>query len=241
MSDIISNTAGLRYKNGKLEEIDDPVVVEEKIKLYLNGELFMESVASNDSLRELGAGFFIASGIADEIKSVEVKGTDVYVEAKKVERVRGALASGGGFDPVVCDKVVTSPKRITPEMIFEMRNRLDTDIRNETGGFHCTVLYCGNENVAMFSDIGRHNTVDKAVGYMVLNGLDPSDCAIGCSGRQPFGMVSKTVNAGIPIVVSRAASTSAGAELAKKSGITLVCFVREGRFTVYSNPQRIIF
>lgn len=238
---MISKTSGLKFINGKIEEIEDVVVVEEKIKIYLNGKFFIEMVASNDALEELGAGFFIASGIADKINSVKVDGYSVYVEAENTKIIDGALESAGGFDPGVSEKTVSSNQTITPETIFKMRGDLDADIWNETGGLHCTVLYCEGKKAAMYSDIGRHNTVDKVIGYMTLHGLDASKCAIGCTGRQPSGMVVKAVNAKIPIIVSRAASTTAGIALAKKSGVTLICFTREGRFTIYANEKRVIF
>jgi FdhD protein len=93
--------------------------------------------------------------------------------------------------------------------------------------------------VAKSSDVGRHNTVDKVIGYGVLNNIDLSGCVLGCTGRQPAGMVSKAVNAGIPIIVSKAATTNEGISLAQASGLTLVCRVRDDRFCVYTHPERI--
>ena len=88
-------------------------------------------------------------------------------------------------------------------------------------------------------DVGRHNTVDKVIGFAVLNGIDLSRCIIGCSGRQPAGMVSKAANAGIPIILSKAATTDQGILTADQTGVTLVCFARGNRFTVYTHPYRI--
>lgn len=239
---MIVHCAGLCYRGGKVEGIDDVVVVEEKISLFLNGKKYLTMVASDDALCELGAGFFIAAGIAKKICSVRVDGKSVFVEAKGVRTIDGALESAGGFDPG--EAAVLSADgmsaRIDPEEIFAMREALNADVWNETGGLHCTVLYCNHQQAAIFSDIGRHNTVDKAIGFMVLNGLNPAECALGCTGRQPSGMVSKAANAGIPIIVSRAASTSAGIAAAEKSGVTLICFTRDGRFTVYTHPERVL-
>lgn len=229
----------VRYKGGDVEEITEPVVVEDKITLHLNGRKYLTLVATNDSLTELGAGFFVAAGIAKKILTVTVEGSDVYVEADDVSCVEGALESAGGFDPGKVLTVSAPDARITPEEIFAIREALNGDAWGETGGLHCTVLYHNHEQAAVFSDIGRHNTVDKAIGYMTLHGFDPADCAIGCTGRQPIGMVSKAANAGIPIIVSRAASTSAGIAAAQESGVTLICFTRDRRFTVYAHPERI--
>ncbi|MCK9319118.1 formate dehydrogenase accessory sulfurtransferase FdhD, partial [Methanoculleus sp.] len=72
-----------------------------------------------------------------------------------------------------------------------------------------------------------------------LKGLDRSRCILGCTGRQPSGMVAKAANAGIPIVVSRAASTDRGILTAEEAGITLICFSRGERFTIYTHPERV--
>jgi len=229
----------VRYKGGEVEEIVEPVVVEDKINLYLNGKLYLTLVATNDSLTELGAGFFIAAGIAKRILTVTVEGVDVFVEAEEVETVHCSLESAGGCDTGKAGFVTAEDARIAPDEIFAIREALNGDAWGETGGLHCTVLYHNHRQAAVFSDIGRHNTVDKAIGYMILNGLNPAECVIGCTGRQPFGMVSKAANAGIPIIVSRAASTSAGIAAAEKSGVTLICFTRDRRFTVYAHPERI--
>jgi Uncharacterized protein required for formate dehydrogenase activity len=120
-----------------------------------------------------------------------------------------------------------------------MREALNTGDWGETGGLHSTVLFCKDKQAALYSDIGRHNTVDKCIGYMVLNGLNPAECSIGCTGRQPRGMVVKAVHARIPIIVSRAAATSLGVHEAEVNNITLICFTRDRRFTVYTHPERI--
>jgi FdhD protein len=82
--------------------------------------------------------------------------------------------------------------------------------------------------------------VDKVVGYAILNAVDLSRCVIGCTGRQPAGMIKKDANAGIPVVISRAASTDKGIAAAEAAGITLICFSRGDRFTIYTHPERIL-
>jgi len=94
--------------------------------------------------------------------------------------------------------------------------------------------------VVKSSDAGRHNTVDKVVGHAKLHEIDLSRCVIGCTGRQPAGMVKKNANAGIPVVISRASSTDKGIATAGASGITHICFSRDDRFTLYTHAERII-
>jgi FdhD protein len=102
------------------------------------------------------------------------------------------------------------------------------------------VLYSEGRIVVRSSDIGRHNTVDKIVGYATLNRLDLGRCVIGCTGRQPAGMVGKIANAGVPIVATKAATTDAGIAIAERSNVTLIGFARGDRFTVYAHPERVI-
>jgi FdhD protein len=115
-----------------------------------------------------------------------------------------------------------------------------SEIWERTGGAHCSVLFSDGRLIARSEDIGRHNTVDKVVGYAILNNIDLSTCVLGCSGRQPAVMVSKAANAGIPIVISRSAPTDKGIRTADLAGVTLICFARGNRFTVYTHPDRII-
>ena len=235
----IKTVHGVRYKNGSVETIEDQVIIEDTFHLYLNGRKYQSLVASRDSLEELGAGFFIAAGLAQNILQVRVEGDSIFVTAEEVCEKETALESAGGIDTGVPDRKVVSGLSVTPEEIFVIRESLNSDVWDKTGGLHCTALYHNGAVAGLFSDIGRHNTVDKAVGFMVLHHLNPAECIIGCTGRQPRGMVSKAVNSGIPVVISRAAATTAGIETAEAAGVTLVCFTRDRRFTVYTHPERI--
>lgn len=242
--DTIKQVHAIGYRNGAVEEFDDPVVVEDTATLYFNGKKYISVVLTNDSLTEFGAGFCIAAGIAKSIDKVEVSGLDIYVEGEALSSGSGCLGSAGGYmqrpDEVAARTVADTASSIAPEEIFALREALNGDAWSQTGGLHCTALSYRHQVVGLFSDIARHNTVDKAIGYMVLQGYNPQECVLGCTGRQPVGMVQKAVNAGIPIIVSRAAATTGGIAVAEKCGVTLICFTRDRRFTVYTHPQRVI-
>ncbi len=231
---------GWKYAEGKTTAVGERVVLEQQVTLYLNGSVFLKTVASNDMLRELGAGFFTAAGIARSIRSVRAEGMHVYVESDDVRHVDGEMESAGGFSPCcVSGSAAPGSLCLSPEEIFVIREAINVDAWNITGGLHCAVLYHNHRIVATASDIGRQNCVDKVIGYMILHHLPPGECVIGSTGRQPAGMVVKAANAGVPIIVSRAATTSAGVATADAAGVTLVCFVRPPRFTVYTHPERI--
>ena len=228
MSDsVVRICRALRYDNGKKEVFEEPVAVETGVTLYLNGIKHISIVVSAESLEEFGAGYVTAAGLARKVSSVTVRGTDIFVEAE-VRNEPVPHPSPGGC-------------QITPDDIFSICSALDTDVWEKTGGLHSAVLYHNHKPAAVFSDIGRHNAADKAVGFMVLHGIPPEECILGSTGRQPRGMVEKAVNSGISVIVSRAAATVSGISFAEKQGITLISFARGGRFTVYSHPERVCF
>ena len=116
---------------------------------------------------------------------------------------------------------------------------LNTDIWQETGGLHSAALYYQHKKAAVYSDIARRNAAEKALGYMALRNLSPKDCILISTGRQPRDMVEIAARAGIPVIISRAAATASGIAAADKWGLTLICFARGERFTIYTHPERV--
>jgi FdhD protein len=197
-------------------------------------------VASNDMLRELGAGFVICEGLSDAVEAVTVDGTDIWIEADTRKNVSLEMRTGGGHGIHQNEPgLVTSSLRIPPEEVYAATAEIMSETWQKTGGVHCSVLLTEGTVVAKSCDIGRHNTVDKVVGAAELQRTDRSRCYIGCTGRQPSGMVGKVANAGIPVLISRAAPTNKGIALAERTGITLINFSRERRFTIFAHPERI--
>jgi len=116
-----------------------------------------------------------------------------------------------------------------------------SDLFQKTGGSHSAALADNEKILFLVEDIGRHNTLDKLVGRALTEGADTSDKAILLSGRLSSEMTVKSINSGIPVLVSRSAPTDKATEIARTEHMTLVGFMRNGRMTVYSGEKRLIF
>jgi FdhD protein len=138
---------------------------------------------------------------------------------------------------------LSSRLRISADLLYSLPERLRErqSLFARTGGLHAAGLFTGEGDLLEIrEDIGRHNATDKVVGAFLLgNSLPLSDRVLMVSGRAGFEIVQKAYAAGIPIVASVSAPSSLAVELAQTAGVTLVGFLRERRFNIYANPERI--
>ena len=109
------------------------------------------------------------------------------------------------------------------------------------GAIHGCVLCEEDRPLLYVEDVGRHNAVDKIAGYMHLNGISPKGKIFYTTGRLTSEMVIKTVQMGIPILISRSGFTAWGVELARQAGLTLIGRARGHRFLALSGAERIVF
>jgi len=142
------------------------------------------------------------------------------------------------------DKIVKSLPKIKYKIIIESseilrKNQIEF---SKTGGIHASGLLDTDGNiVALKEDVGRHNALDKLIGYALRkNLLDVTNQFLACSGRLNFDLVQKALMANISILTGVGAPTSLAIDLANKFDMTLVGFVKEDRFNIYSNEDRII-
>ncbi len=132
---------------------------------------------------------------------------------------------------------------LDPEMVCALPTRLRAEqpLFDATGGLHAAGLFTPEgECLAAREDVGRHNAVDKLIGWSLEHDLLPlSDHILAVSSRAGFEIVQKAALAGLPVVCAVSAPTSLAIEVAESFGLTVLGFVREGRFNVYSFPERL--
>jgi FdhD protein len=209
----------------------------------------------------LAAGFLFTEGLIGsvaDLKSMEVCGNDpgiVRVEladpaAAQPRRRNVTIGSacgvcGGreaveqlvqGLDPVV-DATCFGSEQVA-QLMNAMRE-LQT-VFAETGGAHAAAIFDRNARIlAVAEDLGRHNALDKVIGKCLLRKADLSGCGVLLSSRLSLEMITKAIRARLGIIAAVSAPTSLAIEIADRFGVTLCGFVRGGRATVYSQPQRI--
>jgi FdhD protein len=136
---------------------------------------------------------------------------------------------------------VTGGPSIARELLAELPERLRQPAFERTGGLHATGLFSADgEALEVREDVGRHNAMDKVIGWALLSGALPFSSNVLCvSGRLAFELVQKAARAGAPILVGVGAPTSLAVELAADRGITLAGFARGGRVNVYTHAERV--
>ena len=112
----------------------------------------------------------------------------------------------------------------------------------KTGGIHASGLFSSNGNlVSLREDVGRHNALDKVIGHSLINHqLKPDNQFITCSGRLNFELVQKVLMTNIGLMIGVGAPTSLAIDLANRFDMTLVGFVKEDSFNIYTNNQKVI-
>jgi FdhD protein len=116
------------------------------------------------------------------------------------------------------------------------------DTFDKTGGLHAAAIFDTDGNlITTMEDIGRHNAVDKVVGFLLRNGRLPgSDYGLMVSGRASFELMQKATVAGIPLLAAVSAPSSLAVQVAKEFNMTLIGFLRGNTFNIYSGAERII-
>lgn len=209
----------------------------------------------------LAAGFLFTEGIIhsydqiDRIHSgeenvvhVELK-PDVLFSMASLQRNFFTTSSCGVCGKASIDAVKVSAQSLirgafsfSPALVHSLPGKLrnQQSIFDQTGGLHAAALFLNGEVLYLCEDVGRHNAVDKVIGAALMNNAIPlSEAVLFVSGRASFELVQKAVMAGIPVLAAVGAPSSLAVSLAEESGMTLLGFVREMKFNVYTHVHRI--
>lgn len=245
------------YRNGRLESGEKEVVREFPLKLTVNHREIATLICSPHDLKFLVAGFLRLQGFVRTVEDFLMLSVcndfgiaNVGIRGEVPDRLRPVLTSGCGagigftFNKPAQDPSTpcgTSPRNYRPSEIFAMMEqlaRLAENYKNH-GGIHSAAVGDGSSILLYAEDLGRHNTLDRIAGEALLKGIDLSGTMLVTSGRVSTELSAKAATLGISMIASRTSPTDMAVKMCEEAGIVLVGYVRGGRFTIYTCPERI--
>jgi FdhD protein len=263
----IELTQVTQWEDGKASRVEDYLAAEEPLEMRSGRFSLGVTLRTPGNDEELVAGFLFTEGIIsrrEDLISLRMP-NDKSPERNLVRvtldpSVRLAVGSAArrfsaGSACGVCGKAsITQLRRrglrrpdaatlFDPEILCKLPPTLRSaqDVFGRTGGLHAAAVFTPTgELLVLREDIGRHNAVDKIIGWALLGGRLPlSDHVLLVSGRGGFEIVQKSITAGIPLLASVSAPSSLAVQLARELGLTLVGFLRGRRFVIYAGEERI--
>ena len=249
----------IKIKGTEKQLGEDVIVREVPITIYFNKEEIVTILCSPNQIRELTVGFLVSEGF---IKSRDDLYTIGHHCEENIIRVEGrarpgqqeilqrrVMSSCCGKSRISFNfendgslvKVQESNVRITLDEALYYANYLDQNstIFKETGGTHNGGVGCSGRVSYTCYDIGRHNVLDKLMGWAILQKLDLSDHVLFFSGRVSSEILIKVAKMNIPILVARSAPTDMTIALAEDLNITVIGFARGSRLNIYTCSERI--
>jgi FdhD protein len=260
-------TQVINWEDSTATRIEDYLAAEEPLEMRAGRYSLGVTLRTPGDDQELVAGFLFTEGIIsrrEDLVAVSVPGDSAV--ARNLVRVSldpsvrlvansAARRFSAGSACGVCGKAsITQLRRrglrrpeaaslFDPEMLCQLPPRLRSAqaVFGRTGGLHAAALFDpSGELLVLREDIGRHNAVDKTVGWALLSGRLPlSGHVLLVSGRGGFEIVQKAIAAGIPLLASVSAPSSLAVQLARELGLTLVGFLRGRRFVIYAGEERM--
>lgn len=244
---------------------EDALAIEEALEIRLAGAEPVITMRTPGHDRELTAGLMLSEGLArtkDDFEVIDhLVGQPNVVQvvlkrfsATKAEQLERSSLSNSACG--VCGKKKLNleimqglnPLTFSTPLHRQLLSSLPAELYKhqklfeQTGGLHAAALFdASGQLLALREDVGRHNAVDKLNGWALLNGQLPlDDRIILLSGRASFELIQKCIMARVSVVCAISAPSSYAVRLAREFGITLVGFLREGRFNIYSGAERIL-
>ena len=242
------------------EQIKLPVVTEIPLTIYLNKQEIVTAMTLGDMPELLAVGYLLnqkmlkSEDIISEINydkdlQVVVVRTDrkTNYEKKMEKKIRTSGCAVGtvygdimdDFSSINLDK----NSRIKTSWIYTISKKINTrpSLYLKAGALHGCVLCKKDSPLIYVEDVGRHNAVDKIAGWLFLNNEKANDKIFYTTGRLTSEMVIKTVQMGIPILISRSGFTASGVKLAKEAGLTLIGRAKGKRIIIANGIERVVF
>lgn len=248
----------LRQQGSHSESVADPLTPERPLQIMVNGQPYSVTMQTPGAERYLVRGLLHSEGAAAAgflVYSQEEHGsaTVVEVEIDCPDRPGGVRRLAATSSCGLCGKESLDDvlRDITPvrrdaridaarlQLIHDAMRRRQSTFAGTGGSHAAAAATASGEILCVFEDIGRHNAVDKVIGFLLERGGLPSAEVLAVSGRISFEIVQKCVRAAIPVLSAISAPSSLAVELAERWGITLAGFCREDRATFYSNLHRV--
>jgi len=233
----------------------DHIAVEAPLEIRVDGAPIAVTMRTPGNDEELAAGFLFGEGLIDAAPTVsltrEMAANTVEVagpllrepSARRFYTTSSCGVCGKGALEEVAVQAPRAPEGppVHRAVLAGLPDRLRQPAFERSGGVHATGLFdAAGELIAVREDVGRHNAMDKVIGWALLSGATPLHSRILCvSGRLSFELVQKAAVAGAPILVGVGAPTSLAVELAESQGMTLAGFARRGRVNVYADAGRV--
>jgi FdhD protein len=266
--DEVREHHALKWHGGATSERTEALAVEEPLEIRLAGRRFTLTMRTPGYDEELAAGFLFAEGFINDATELgeirRVRGRKGAPEPNAIDIILNVPADGlrarlkrnfvMSSSCGVCGKTsidsirrrVAPPEdsaRVAPAVLLALSEKLREGQRvfAATGGLHgAAVFSLDGTMLAIREDVGRHNAVDKVIGFALTNAMVPlAQHIMMVSGRLSFEIVQKAAAAGVPILAAVSAPSSLAVELAEEIGTTLVGFLRDGSFNIYTRPDRI--
>ena len=257
------------WKEGSIQARQDDLAAEEPLEIRVNGRPLTVTMRTPGNDIDLAAGFLFTEGIVERPEQIisvrEAAGTkitergnivevvlapDVKLDLENAQRNFFAASSCGICGKASIESVrrrgiryVNRDFRMSPDVLCKLPEtlRASQEVFSRTGGLHASGLF-GREGALLVEreDIGRHNAVDKIVGWALReNRLPLAEGVLVVSGRGGFEIIQKAAVAGIPVLASVSACSSLAVRLAREVGMTLAGFLRGQRFVVYAGGERL--
>jgi FdhD protein len=254
---LTRRVAGIDHEG---KAIETSVVTERPLTLFLNGREIVTMMTIGDHPDYLAVGYLLNQNMLgpedriigvdydEEVETVVVRTdreTDFEDKLKKKTLTSGC-AQGTVFGDLMekFEEVRLDPDAVLrTSWLYALTRKINTapSLYLAAGAIHGCVLCEEDRPLVYMEDVGRHNAVDKIAGYMHLHRISRAGKIFYTTGRLTSEMVIKTVQMGIPILISRSGFTAWGVELARQAGLTLIGRAKGRRFVALSGAERIIF